>query len=136
MRNAVFVDTSYVLALEIADDFHHGAAQAHWKSVVHNLPPLIKTSYVLDEIATFFNSRGLHYKAVQVVNNFLNSSSVEIVHISEVLFDAGWILFQKHDDKRYSLTDCISFVAMQQREIFTALTFDKHFAQAGFIIQP
>ncbi len=45
-------------------------------------------------------------------------------------------MFQKHQDKRYSLTDCISFVVMKQKGLKTAMTFDKHFAQAGFIIEP
>lgn len=40
--------------------------------------------------------------------------------------------FVSHDDKTYSLTDCISFVIMQGRAISEALTFDVHFTQAGF----
>lgn len=34
--------------------------------------------------------------------------------------------------KHWSLTDCISFVVMQQRGIRQALTFDRHFEQAGY----
>jgi hypothetical protein len=30
------------------------------------------------------------------------------------------------------MTDCISFVVMQERGIFEALTTDHHFQQAGF----
>jgi len=35
--------------------------------------------------------------------------------------------------KEWSLVDCASFVAMQQRGIFEALTTDHHFEQAGFV---
>jgi hypothetical protein len=35
-------------------------------------------------------------------------------------------------DKEWSLTDCISFVAMNERNITDALTSDHHFEQAGF----
>ncbi len=35
-------------------------------------------------------------------------------------------------DQEWSLTDCISFIVMQQRGISPALTYDHHFEQAGF----
>lgn len=52
--------------------------------------------------------------------------------INEALFYQGWQYFKQHTDKSYSLTDCISFLVMEQLKIRTALTFDKHFVQAGF----
>jgi predicted nucleic acid-binding protein len=130
--NAIFLDTSYLLALEIANDQNHQAARAHWQQIVKALPLLITTSYVFDEVVTYFNSRGHHAKAVQVGNSLLRSPSVQFIHVGEALLYAGWGYFQQHQDKRYSLTDCISFFVMQQQGIFTALTFDRHFVQAGF----
>ena len=56
--NAVFVDTGYFLALEIINDQHHQAAARHWQGIVAALPRLVTTSYVFDEVVTFFNSRG------------------------------------------------------------------------------
>ncbi len=44
--------------------------------------------------------------------------------------------FQRHHDKDYSLTDCISFVVMQKLGIRTAFAFDPHFVQAGFTKEP
>jgi predicted nucleic acid-binding protein len=35
-------------------------------------------------------------------------------------------------DKEWGLTDCISFVIMQERMVTQALTADRHFGQAGF----
>ncbi len=35
-------------------------------------------------------------------------------------------------DKDWSLTDCISFVVMEEHGITDALTGDHHFEQAGF----
>jgi predicted nucleic acid-binding protein len=43
----------------------------------------------------------------------------------------GWQYFQQHQDKDYSLTDCISFVVMKRFSIETAFAFDQHFVQAG-----
>lgn len=134
--NSIFVDTGYLLALELANDINHHAALQHWQRVVKALPPLITTSYVFDEVMTFFNSRGFHAKAVQVGNNLLRSPSMHLIHVDEYLFYEGWDYFKNHQDKEYSLTDCISFLVMQQYGISIAYTFDKHFVQAGFVREP
>jgi predicted nucleic acid-binding protein len=133
---AVFLDTSYLLALELANDQNHARAQAHWRSVVQRLPALVTTTYVFDETVTFFNSRGHHAKAVQVGNNLLHSPSLQLIHVDEALFYAGWQFLERHQDKQYSLTDCISFVVMGQLGIDTVYTFDHHFTQAGFTQVP
>jgi len=132
----VFLDTSYLLALELANDQNHAAALAHWHSVAQRLPSLVTTTYIFDETVTFFNSRGYHAKAVQVGTNLLQSRSVQLIHIDEALFYAGWQFFERHQDKQYSLTDCISFIVMQQLGIGLAYTFDQHFTQAGFTQVP
>jgi uncharacterized protein len=130
--NPVFVDTGYLLALEIANDQHHQAAVQHWQWIVTTLPPLVTTSYVFDEVVTFFNSRGHHAKAVQIGNDLLRSASLQLIHVDERLFYEGWTYLQQHQDKDYSFTDCISFVVMQRLSISTAFAFDRHFAQVGF----
>ncbi|MEQ1603508.1 MAG: PIN domain-containing protein [Pyrinomonadaceae bacterium] len=126
------LDAAFVIALETSDDQNHRLASQYWLKFQQSSSSLITTSFILDEIATFFNSRDRHKKAVEVIQNFLNSEIVELIHVDEPLFYSGWEYFQKHSDKRYSLTDCISFVVMTDRKLTTALTFDKHFSQAGF----
>lgn len=44
----------------------------------------------------------------------------------------GWDLYRQRLDKGWSLTDCISFVAMQDANLADALSADEHFRQAGF----
>jgi uncharacterized protein len=127
----LLLDTSYLIALEASDDQNHTAALFHWQNLLKSLPPLVTTSYVFDEVVTFFNNRGYHTKAVEIGSNLMQSPSIEIIHVDEALFYEGWQYLQKHTDKTYSLTDCISFVTMKQRRIKTALTFDRHFVQAG-----
>lgn len=131
-----FADTSYWLALELSNDQNHQKALTHWQNLAKASFRIVTTSYIFDETVTYLNSRNHHEKAVEVGENILLSPTIELVHIDENLFFEGWTLFQKHQDKRYSLTDCISFVVMKQSELKTALTFDKHFVQAGFIIEP
>jgi predicted nucleic acid-binding protein len=57
-----------------------------------------------------------------------------VVPPSTELFEAGIDLYSRRPDKEWSLTDCISFVVMQERGITEALTGDYHFVQAGFSI--
>lgn len=48
------------------------------------------------------------------------------------LLDAGMELLSRRADKRWSLTDCISFVVMERHGLTEAVTADRHFEQAGF----
>lgn len=134
--NHLFLDASYVIALEIANEQNHLAASSHWQSLDRKNTRLVTTSYVFDEIVTFLNSRRLHAKAVEIGNRLLNSPSVQFIQVSETIFLEAWELFQKYNDKSYSLTDCVSFVVMEPLKIKEALTFDHHFLQAGFIKLP
>jgi uncharacterized protein len=128
----LFLDTSYLIALEASDDQYHHQALAYWEDLSRSLPQLIRTSYVFDEVVTFFNSRNRHIKAVEIGKLLLQSPSVELIHIDEPIFHEAWRYFIQHSDKSYSLTDCTSFLVMKRLRIQTALTFDHHFVQAGF----
>ena len=132
----LFLDAGYLITLEAADDQNHQAAFSHWQKLLQTPPQIITTTYIFDEIVTFFNNRNRHAKAVEIGNNLLQSGFIEMIQVDEDLLESGWNYFQKHDDKRYSLTDCISFVVMKQRNLDSALSFDRHFTQAGFIKLP
>lgn len=132
----MLVDTSFVIALEMARDNQHKAAAKYWKGYVQNPQPLITTDWVFAEIVTFFNNKGLHAKAVEVGERLLQSRLVEIIAITPELRSLAWAFFKRHSDKQYSLTDCASFVVMSKRRVSHALTFDDHFAQAGFVVVP
>jgi predicted nucleic acid-binding protein len=130
--NKFFLDTGYVIALEAEDDQRHREAREHWRNLAQQRPDLVTTTYVIDEIVTFFNSRDRHAKAVEIGQRLLQSPHIQLVHVDIPLFEEGWSYFQRRPDKRYSLTDCISFVVMERERIREALSFDDHFKQAGF----
>ena len=128
----VFLDTGYVIALESRDDQHHEVATTHWRQFAPEITSIVTTTCVVGELLTFFNNRNQHAKAVEIGQRIMSSSLTELVHVDEALFDAGWRYFQRHSDKRYSLTDCVSFLVMDQLDIQYALAFDRHFLQAGY----
>ena len=136
----VFLDTGYIIALEDADDENHSAAIRHREGLMR-MPPssladLTTTSYVVDEVVTFFNARGQHAKAVELGKTLLSSPSVTMIHVGEDLLRRGFDLLRERPDKRYSVTDCVSFVVMRERGIATAFAFDRHFEQEGFLKEP
>jgi predicted nucleic acid-binding protein len=133
---SLFLDTSYLIAVESADDQHHKTAYAHWANLLKSPRRLVTSSYVLAEVVTLLNNRRSHSKAVELGNNLLSSRLFNVVHVNEELFYAAWRYFQKHKDKRYSMTDCVSFLLMKKLGITEALTFDRHFVQAGFVRLP
>lgn len=49
------------------------------------------------------------------------------------LFERALLLYGERMDKEWSLTDCISFVVMHERNLTQASTTDRHFAQAGYV---
>ncbi len=131
---SIFVDTGFIIALESVTDQNHEKALQQWNELLKDLPALVTTTYVIDEIVTFFNSRSRHAKAVEIGNRLMNSRSVNVIHVDKKLFEKGWHYFQQHADKTYSMTDCISFIVMKDRGSESVLSFDKHFTQAGFTV--
>jgi predicted nucleic acid-binding protein len=49
-----------------------------------------------------------------------------------MLFREAVERYNQRPDKSWGLTDCASFLIMEERGISEALTHDEHFVQAGF----
>lgn len=56
-RNPLFLDSGFLIALNAADDQYHKRAVDHWRLIGRTSLPLT-TTYIVDEVVTFFNSRG------------------------------------------------------------------------------
>ena len=129
VSNQVFLDTVFVVALiNRRDQYHQQACELTDRFERH---PLLTTDAVLLEIG---NALARNYKeeAVEILEHFFTSDEVEIVHLTPQLFGQAFELYRSHKDKEWGLVDCISFVVMRERNLDQALTFDRHFAQAGF----
>lgn len=71
-------------------------------------------------------------QGVHVITTLQTSPLVDIVPASSQLFTAAFELYRSRQDKDWGLTDCASFVVMNERGVSEALTTDAHFRQAGF----
>jgi predicted nucleic acid-binding protein len=128
----VFADTSALVALFYEKDENHGRAEALLRKVMETKTFLVITDYVLDECVTGILSNAGHEAAVRAGEYLLNSRIIEQVWLDQPAKLRAWEYFKKHDDKRYSFTDCTSFVLMREMKITKYLSFDGHFKQAGF----
>jgi predicted nucleic acid-binding protein len=124
-----FIDTLFVVALISQRDRYH--EQATEMADLYEGQPLLTTEGVLLEIGNAL-ARGYKAEAVEVIQGFLSSPDVQVVRLTPELFDRAFALYQSHQDKEWGLIDCISFIVMGDAGAAEALTFDKHFVQAGF----
>ncbi|MGE3240492.1 MAG: type II toxin-antitoxin system VapC family toxin [Pirellulales bacterium] len=126
----VFVDTFYYLArLSRNDAAHHRAIEVSRRLSGRT----VTTAWVLTEVADALHAPQLRGAAANLYETLLADSSVTIVPAEQALYDRGWEMYRQRPDKAWSLTDCISFVLMQERNLQEALTGDQHFEQAGFV---
>ncbi len=127
--SAVFGDTFYFLALiNRADEAHSRCRQF---SEDHR-GTVFTTEYVLVEVADALAAPAHRVTAAAFIRLLQHHSQIRVVPASERLWDRGLALYADRPDKDWSLTDCISFVVMQDTGIGEALTGDRHFTQAGF----
>ena len=127
----IFVDTLFVIALVSNRDQRH--QQAVTLSHQYTGWPFLTTDAVLLEIGNGL-ARSHKQEAGEIIERFLASAQVEVVHLTPDLFRRGFNLYKSHKDKTWGLVDCISFIVMREAGVHKALTFDRHFEQAGFEI--
>jgi predicted nucleic acid-binding protein len=127
----LFCDTVYFLALlNRADHLHTRAVQFSLDAY----QPLLTSEWILIEVGDALHkgaNRGRFGRLLEVLSH---SPNTEVVGAESSLFRRGCDLFLSRPDKDWSLSDCTSFVVMQERGLTEALTHDHHFEQAGFSI--
>jgi len=130
--NRVFLDSSYAIALSSSTDQYHERAKSLAEQLEAEEAILLTTRAVVLEIGNALAKQRYREAAIDLLNSLEADPDVEIVPISEVLYKRAFQLYRKRMDKEWGLTDCISFVIMQDQGLIEALTADEHFKQAGF----
>ncbi|MCF8002838.1 MAG: PIN domain-containing protein [Chromatiaceae bacterium] len=131
MPETVFIDTGYILALVNENDQQHAEALALSKRFDGH--PVVVTDAVLLEIGNAL-SRIDRDAAVQIIEDLRQSPGVTVEHLTPELFESAFALYRRYTDKQWGLVDCVSFVVMRRMQLKTALAFDRHFTQAGFLV--
>jgi hypothetical protein len=131
-KNEVFLDTSYVIALSsLSDQYHQQAVKVAYQ-LEKNKTRLITTQAVILEIGNALAKQRYRNAAIELISSLEADPNVEIITLSEDLYKRAFQLYKDRLDKEWGLTDCISFIIMQDRGLIKVLTADEHFQQAGF----
>src|SRR5438874_10790284 len=93
---------------------------------------LSRRAGVLTEVADAFAASTARGRIAGFVAALEGDVNTKIVPATQALFHRGLERYAARPDKDWTLTDCISFVVMEDEGITDALTGDQHFVQAGF----
>jgi len=126
----LFLDTAYVLALLNPNDIYHKKAKALLPSI-HLAQEVWITEAVLIEIGNAL-ARSNRSAAVAFINSCYTTPNINVVSMDSLLLQRAIELYNNREDKEWGLTDCISFIVMEDHGLMEALTTDEHFQQAGF----
>jgi predicted nucleic acid-binding protein len=132
----IFIDTGAYLSYYHKKDTHHQKSVETWKNITQvTKNRLITTHHIIDELATLLGRKKDYQYAAGKIKKIFNSNCI-IERTHEIDERMALELFEKYADQQISFTDCLSFVVMQQQNIQTVFTFDKHFQYAGFEVIP
>ena len=88
---------------------------------------------MIAEVANALGDSPIRVIATRFLRRIASDPGFRIITNSDALYDRGMELYEQRPDKAWSLTDCISFIVMQDEGTREALTADHHFKQAGFV---
>ncbi len=128
----VFADAGYFIASLNEDDGLHARVEA----ITRRLAPLeiVTTQMVLVEVLNYYSDAGERFRtlAAQMILDLADNSNVEIIPQTDTQFRAAVERYNSRRDQTWSLTDCASFMVMEEQNITDALAHDRDFEQAGF----
>ncbi len=131
--SALFADAGYWIALWNPRDALHQKALTIADGL--GASAVVTTQLVLTEALDAMAGMGEFRRrfAAQMVQALEDNPDVEIIPQTDSQFRAALQRYASRSDQRWSLTDCASFLVMEERDLTQALAYDRDFEQAGFV---
>ncbi|MCH7471458.1 PIN domain-containing protein [bacterium] len=128
----IFADTSYWIAILSPRDQLKAKAEEISQGLGEHR--MVTSEMVLTEILDHLCDKGQHLReaTVNIVQRIMSNPNIDVVPQASVRFHEALHHYRGRPDKKWSLTDCSSFLIMQERGIEEALTSDHDFEQAGY----
>ena len=115
----VFADTFYFVALLSPTDKAYQRARG---ITAGQRGRLVTTAWILTELGNTLHRHEVRAGFLNTLDALRSDPTAVIVGPTQRWFDVGIDLYAARPDKDWSLTDCISFLVMQERGIEEALT--------------
>jgi uncharacterized protein len=130
----IFIDTSAFFALLDHDDTQHTVAKRVWEELLQGDRTLLTSNYVLVECFALMQNR----LGLGAVRDFQESIMplIQIEYVDLDMHRAGVSALLAASRRNLSLVDCVSFEVMRTLGIKAGFTFDPHFREQGFSINP
>lgn len=129
-RERLFLDTAFIQALLNRRDQYHDHALAIFPRV-RSAAEVWVTEAVLIEVGNALSDVD-RMSAVQFIERCYHTHNMHVVSVDTPLLMRAVHLYRERPDKLWGLTDCVSFVVMQDQKLMDAVTTDEHFIQAGY----
>lgn len=127
-----FADTSFWIAISQKSDQYHRRASAWSSYLTQENAFILTTEAVLWEWMNALANSATRRSTAEGYRRCHQDMQIEVVPFDVEMIAASARFYEARNDKDWSLTDCLSFLVMEQRRIPRALTTDHHFRQAGF----
>ena len=130
---ALFADSGYWIALLNSRDELHDKAVAIRDGLAG--AKIVTSEMVLVEVLDDAARGGWFTRqaASDLVTRLRNDPTVDIEGVTSLQFEQALDLYRSRPDQRWGLTDCASFLVMEERGITEAVAYDRDFEQAGFV---
>lgn len=125
-----FVDTSAIVAFQNRNDDNYQNALKIFTELANRKCMLFITDYIQMETHGLLLSRA----GRTIAQKFLEDDSWNIETVTTIDKVKAIALLKRYQDKDFSLTDATSFIVMERLGLTTAITFDDHFKQYGFMV--
>ncbi|MBW1700223.1 MAG: type II toxin-antitoxin system VapC family toxin [Deltaproteobacteria bacterium] len=133
---SVFVDTGAWFALaDGSDKFHHKATTIYPRLLkAHH--HLTTTNLVIAETYLLVRRALGHRAAMTLLDNISTSPRILKIYSEARIEEAAIAILKRYEDQDFSYTDAVSFVVMDHFGIKQASSFDRHFLNSRFHLNP
>lgn len=131
--NRAFVDTGAWYALLDKNDPDHARVAVTFRAYRGRL---VTSNFVFDEAITLVRYR-LGWDVAKRLGEQLREQRVaRLERVTSKDEAAAWSIFEQYRDKRFSFTDCTSFVLVQRLKLPVCLAIDSDFRSFGLHCLP